>query len=73
MRLQRCFCGTWLPDEVAPEVYQNNHSYVHEFSGPTFSSLWKKFCTMCAKLPATIRCAEFVYRAVHCNFVVCGQ
>ena len=34
--------GVWetlMPDAVAPEVHQNDCSYVHELSGPTFDSL----------------------------------
>ena len=36
-------CETLLPDVVTPEVHQNDHSYVHELSGPTFNSLCKNF------------------------------
>ena len=42
-RLQLGVCETLLPDIMAPEVYQNDHSYVREFSRPTFSSLCKNF------------------------------
>ena len=34
-------CKTLLPDVVMPEVHQNDHSSVHELSGPTFNSLHK--------------------------------
>ena len=34
-------CETLLPDVVAPEAHQNDHSYVCELSGPTFDSLCK--------------------------------
>ena len=36
-------CETLLPDVVAPEAHQNDHSYVHELSGPTFDSLHKNW------------------------------
>ena len=36
-----CVCETLLPDVVAPEAHQNDHSYVCELSGPTFDSLCK--------------------------------
>ena len=32
-----------MPDVVAPEAHQNNHSFVCELSGPTFNSLHKNF------------------------------
>ena len=32
---------TLMPDIVVPEPHQNDRSYVHEFSGPTFDSLRK--------------------------------
>ena len=31
-------CETLLPDIVAPEVDQNDRSFVRELSGPTFDS-----------------------------------
>ena len=31
-------CETLMPDDVAPEAHQNDQSYVHEYSGPTFNS-----------------------------------
>ena len=36
-------CETFLPDVVAPEAHQNDRSYVHELSGPTFDSLHKNW------------------------------
>ena len=32
---------TLMPDVMAPEAHQNNHSYVRELSGLTFDSLHK--------------------------------
>ena len=36
-------CETLLPNVVAPETHQNDCSYVHQLSGPTFGSLHKNF------------------------------
>ena len=32
-----------MPDVVAPEAHQNDHSYVSEFSVPTFDSICTNF------------------------------
>ena len=32
-------CETLMPDAVAAEEHQDNHTYVHEFSRPSFSAL----------------------------------
>ena len=32
-------CETMMTDVVVPEAHQNDRSYVHELSGPTFDSL----------------------------------
>ena len=36
-------CETWMPDVVAPEAHQNDHSYLSELSGPTFDSICTNF------------------------------
>ena len=36
-------CEPLMPDVVASEAHQNDHSYVSEFSRPTFNSICTNF------------------------------
>ena len=55
-RIQTRVCETLLPDVVVPEAHQNDRTYVHALSWPTFDSL----CKTLARQAVTRRTSQIV-------------
>ena len=58
----RGVCEPLMPDVVAPEVQQNDRSYIRELSGPTFDPLHKNFARW-----AVTRSTEYLKKSQDCQ------